>query len=421
MSIEDSTNSTIKRLFIVGAGLSKAVHEPMPLANELVETLKSHDLSAAMVTGNLETSLAYLAQEHPFDRAPELYERKALLQRAVQVIAENIAKVQAEALKSIPEWFSHLVGCWVGTNADVVSFNYDLLVEQTKERGISHCGDSPKLKLWKPHGSLDKMWIPDKHLTITSAEATPEGLVEQRLSGYEPFIVPPTTSKSSYYGANELAEPWHRFRQSLESVDEVVLLGFSAADADFTVNGLLHDTLVRRQKLSDRPVVYCVSHSEPSIDGVCKRLEKIDIKIERGRCVAGVESYVNDYFIKQMTQEVFNIQRMQHQWDATPLYGKTTSTPIPILIGKIHTFANLPTCLSTVSIDSNTLKINHQSEFINGNYNQQDFSFMSINDFFAKAANVKRIITSDGKLVVGFEIINGHGLLLITAKTVSPP
>ncbi len=74
----------IRRLFIVGAGLSKAVNSDMPLANELVQALIDNGLESAMVTGELETSLAYLAQIQPFDRVPESYQRMILLQQALQ-------------------------------------------------------------------------------------------------------------------------------------------------------------------------------------------------------------------------------------------------------------------------------------------------------------------------------------------------
>ncbi len=65
-----------QRLFIVGAGLSRAAQPSMPLVVDLVSKVLSAASVEALPTSDLESALAYWAQDHPFDRAHEPYERR---------------------------------------------------------------------------------------------------------------------------------------------------------------------------------------------------------------------------------------------------------------------------------------------------------------------------------------------------------
>jgi hypothetical protein len=194
-----------------------------------------------------------------------------------------------------------LVRIWGEKHACVVSFNYDLLVEQsTRNQGVGVFNGSMNTMfefsgnlngLWKLHGSLDLVWRPGKPSTIKSVGnlAIPWEIDDFEKNGYAPFIVPPTTSKTDWYDADVLAFPWVKFRRALETMDEIVLIGFSVADADYAVNGLLHETIVPRQK---DVVVCCVGRDDNAIDGICERLNRIGIRVDRTRCVAGVANYV---------------------------------------------------------------------------------------------------------------------------------
>jgi hypothetical protein len=56
-----------RRLFILGAGFSKAAYDQMSIASALEPSVLKATGLRALPTPSLESTLAYLAEEHPFD------------------------------------------------------------------------------------------------------------------------------------------------------------------------------------------------------------------------------------------------------------------------------------------------------------------------------------------------------------------
>lgn len=126
-------------LFILGAGFSKAVSEQMPTLRELGVQLQNrmglHDgvLAPNRFGGDVELWLSYLAQRHPW-----LSESASLRNRAMfldistalsELIHACVRRTDPEGQPGFPAWFSELTQYWMKSAANVVTVNYDILVE----------------------------------------------------------------------------------------------------------------------------------------------------------------------------------------------------------------------------------------------------------------------------------------------------
>jgi hypothetical protein len=371
-----------KRLFIVGAGLSKAVEPSMPTAAELVEALQHEQLGHAVVTGNLETSLAYLAGNHPFDRAAEAWERKALLDRCIGVIAKTIAKRSEKAAS--PIWFKELLVLLEASSARVVSFNYDLLLEQTQ----------PTLVVHKPHGSLDLCWRPGREGSIQHCVGSVSDLTTNSAKGLEPFIVPPTTAKSDYYSVDALSMVWHVFRDAVETANEIVLLGFSAAEADSTVNGLLRSSKAKG--------VVIVDYSTTSIAAIQARLTRIGLTKKAG--FAGVKTYVDTCLVPAVLSDAFDPRSVQAHLQNPGVKGFMDTK------SKFKLFVNTrgPQITSIKRAKNGVVVVDAPAGGVAGTFE------LSVEELLAKTRNASRIQTETGELVVGWEVTPTPAIHLLT-------
>jgi len=110
--------------------------------------------------------------------------------------------------------------------------------------------------LLKLHGSLSWFWIPNDPSGVTLAawnvaelgrDLKDKEARRRDLPGREPFLVPPTTSKASYFETTVTRELWRRAYEALAVAKRVVLVGYSLPAADSTFLGLLADTIVGRE------------------------------------------------------------------------------------------------------------------------------------------------------------------------------
>ena len=122
MAIEDNSEPRERDgglVVVLGAGFSKAVHQVMPLTDDLGESV-SERLSPAdrdrlpqaraggmrFAGGRFEEWLSYLAEEQPHLSEDESLEARALLIRVTRAVQEVLSEAQSEALLSDPPpWF----------------------------------------------------------------------------------------------------------------------------------------------------------------------------------------------------------------------------------------------------------------------------------------------------------------------------
>jgi hypothetical protein len=127
--------------------------------------------------------------------------------------------------------------------------------------------------------------------SIARCEGSESELLANSKQGLEPFIVPPTTAKSDYYSVDALSLVWYVFRGAIETADEIDILGFSAAEADATVNGL-------PSVANANDVV--IDYSADSIADIEGGLNRLGLAMKRG--IAGVQ---NDHVLPEVTALAF--------------------------------------------------------------------------------------------------------------------
>jgi hypothetical protein len=276
----------VNRVFILGAGFSKAINERMPLLSELGKHVRSDLESKGVNIGSeldaiedVEQWLTLLAEPTPWLGASDRARNTALFIDVSWAIYNVVMAMQVEAsINSPPDWLIPLVRHWHDTEATVITFNYDYLVELAYLGAMPAGGTfwgsdvyaipvSPAVlriggagrqivetfDLLKLHGSLDWWYSgPDAEQadpiywlgwTGRFNEGT-EPLWPQfghnRLTADKvPMLIPPAATKSPFYRNKLLAAQWSKAAEALGKAEELVLMGYSAPATDLTVSTLI--------------------------------------------------------------------------------------------------------------------------------------------------------------------------------------
>jgi hypothetical protein len=127
----------MNRVFVLGAGFSKAINTGMPVLSELTDGVSStlgswgigigHDLEAI---ADVERWLSFLADPAPWLGSSEQGRNYALFGDVSRAIHEVLTAMEVTAsVHSAPPWLFSLVRHWNSESATVITFNYDRLVE----------------------------------------------------------------------------------------------------------------------------------------------------------------------------------------------------------------------------------------------------------------------------------------------------
>lgn len=283
---------TVNRVYLLGAGFSKAISNAMPVMTALSDAVAPRvkqftPRDAAMVPGlgtpitkNFERWLSYLVEAPPWLPEPDQARNKAAFLDVSLTLYQVLSEFQDAALSEQgPQWLANLVRLWQAESATVITFNYDLLIElawllycdgasvlQLYPVPITPIGarlgnalaaptSSDGLKLLKLHGSLN--W---RYSGIDGAPAdTIYGLpISREHSGWQgkgihytperhesltvdlqPMIVPPATVKSPYYTNRTLQALWRMAAEALGRASELVVIGFSIPATDLLTSAML--------------------------------------------------------------------------------------------------------------------------------------------------------------------------------------
>lgn len=274
------------RVFILGAGFSRAINDDMPLLGDLQAGVESELRNRNIEVGddlvaidNVERWLTVLADPAPWPSSSQQMRYAALFNDVSQAIHGVVTAMQIRtSVLPAPEWLLQLVRYWDRTGATVITFNYDGLVElaylDVMEPGgvywpwnlyavpitpawlrVGGTGRQrmQTFRLLKLHGSLDWWYSgPDAEqsdpiywlgwsghfgegTTPLWGEWGGAQLVEDKL----PMLVPPAATKTPFYKNRLLAAQWVQAGEALQGADELVLMGYSAPVTDLTVTSLI--------------------------------------------------------------------------------------------------------------------------------------------------------------------------------------
>jgi hypothetical protein len=239
---------------------------------------------------SFEAWLSLLADEQPHLSEAENAANMAIFAK----LREAIVSVLSSAEQSVvhypaPEWLYKLLSALHYRRSTVVSLNYDTLVEigvQSHQlwgqdadsrvtvrdvlcdlpplpyTGAARLGGplAPTFRLLKLHGSLDWWWVPSDWTGATlnrtqtpSVFGDPQSISDETrrlvLPGREPFIVPPSATKSVYYRNPLTRELWRTAFEALRAAERISLVGYSLPPADLVMSGMLASAIRGRDVL----------------------------------------------------------------------------------------------------------------------------------------------------------------------------
>ncbi len=134
-----------KEVFILGSGFSRAIHEDMPLLNDLTKLVakkieKENGIFRNIYErymknrniGNFEEILTYLYQDFPWKSEEEKHLLYSLYIRLAKIVTEVIEEKQDTSVEKellAKEYIKKFLNYLNDTKANVISLNYDTLLE----------------------------------------------------------------------------------------------------------------------------------------------------------------------------------------------------------------------------------------------------------------------------------------------------
>lgn len=298
---------------LLGAGFSRSVNAHMPLTDELgsqaVEFLRADGRIDGAGLGfgpelTFESWLSLLSEDQPQLSEAENRDNAALFAHLRDAIAACLLAAQREALISAaPSWLYELLSVLNVVQTTVLTLNYDTLIENAiashslwdpfnRQRLMVRdvLRDLPPLpdtgarlggpladtfRLLKLHGSLDWWAVPNDQSGATLNREEMHGGFEElyeisaeerqyQLPGRERFIIPPLSTKSTYYRNPLVRELWQQASAALKRASRISMIGYSLPPADPVITNML------RTALTDRDVRVDLVNPDP--EGLEQRL-----------------------------------------------------------------------------------------------------------------------------------------------------
>lgn len=273
------------KAYILGSGFSKAIYHRMPtmaeLSDAVVGELRANNLPMPPgfdkpVRADFERWLSYLVDSPPWLQPGQQERNHTSFSEIANAVSATLGAAQINAvLNPPPAWLPRLVTHWQDTDATVITFNYDVLVELAwldlfggsgapwshlyavpvtpaaiRTAGIWGARPTSGMRLLKLHGSLNWYYSgPDSppgdtiyDLGVTggwSVDGVAPRYDEEDVADKLPFIVPPAAVKSPYYSNQTLRGQWRIAAQAIEEADDVVIMGFGLPPTDLLVTSML--------------------------------------------------------------------------------------------------------------------------------------------------------------------------------------
>ena len=281
----------MSEVFLLGAGFSRAISDQMPVLQEMSELLRDrvdYPPRVGSLTSNVEHLMTYLSQSQPWLAEPDNLENRAAFLRVTGEIGNLLAERTRKAVENpCPEFLRTLVNYWHATQAVVITFNYDTLIEraiqqvepepghylapdniypipiQDVRRASLVFGATPRtsFKLHKLHGSVNWYYSGASTYfgeTIYSVPVTKWGDLEyeneqqaqEAASDKVPLIIPPTSEKVGYFQHETIRLIWSKAGEALSSAHHLFCIGYSLPETDLSIRFFLKSLLPEKTPLS---------------------------------------------------------------------------------------------------------------------------------------------------------------------------
>jgi hypothetical protein len=317
-------------VLVLGAGFSRAVSSAMPITDglgnlviERVGLVGDRRLpSDGFKDGTFENWLSRLAEDQPQLSDVANQENRLLYTKLAEAIGAALVEMELSVFETdAPRWLYELLSVLHYRQATVITFNYDTIVEigvdthllwaggtgrRINERDIledlpptgsttpTYDGVQPEIadtfRLLKLHGSSNWYWMSGDPTGTTlqrrvlgsqfGSPATDDPARRRReLQGREPFIVPPTATKSAYYRNPTSRVLWSSAASALAVAARIALVGYSIPLTDIATSGMIADAI------RGRTVSIEVVNPEP--EGPVGRLRRMGVREEDVNVIDG--------------------------------------------------------------------------------------------------------------------------------------
>lgn len=223
-------------------------------------------------------ALTYLSQSHPWMAEAENLRNRALFLDLASAVREVLLdSMRKAAQRPCPQWLLSLIHYWESTQAQVITLNYDTLVEsaarlctQVYSAGLlpdryypfpmtplrreweefslrSYKSDPASFRLFKLHGSINWLYsgsVSPGAETVYYAALDdvwrPSPVLELGVTDKTPLIVPPVAEKVVYFQHPHVRGMWREAAAAVKCATRVFCLGYSLPDLDITMRFFLN-------------------------------------------------------------------------------------------------------------------------------------------------------------------------------------
>lgn len=317
------------RVFILGAGASKAVIPDAPLNDQLLpfalrlrpehrlnlvkqflqdffELDSDKDIDSSRRLPPLEDILSQLdsclldnrplSLTYPLSSLIEL--REALVYAICRVLQQSLRSGELRLMTKLIKKLA--------PDDAIISLNYDLIadnsllhnsktadygfpIRQVRNPHILYSNDQDGyVKLYKLHGSLNWLYCP----ACRVVDLTPgiKGVVDifddNKLTycpicgvRYDPMIITPTFLKN--YNNHYIGRIWLAAEETLQQADEIVFIGYSLPDADIVLRTMFARSVYRNRVLNNHsPQITVVDYNQEQQNATRDRYERLFTNID---------------------------------------------------------------------------------------------------------------------------------------------
>ena len=277
-------------------GLGMAVAENFQQSTSLRGLLDGYETDSIekglVPFGNVETWFTSLAVDQPFLSESQKLQRRSLFVELADQIAEEIKDQQFQASQHPqPEWLKELINHWHRNKSDVITLNYDTLIESAVEAD-SVSGERPRaddilgsfpptppqppptgglnfgrkpvssFSLHKLHGSttwFGRLDSSDLLSIVRFDDLVPRWGSRALGLGREwdalkdtlsPMILPPLADKSVLYGNATMSSIWRRAHSALVKANHIVIFGYSMPPTDTSIMALIANAVTHDPEIT---------------------------------------------------------------------------------------------------------------------------------------------------------------------------
>ncbi len=293
-------------VFVLGAGFSKAIHSKMPTMAELAKEVRDClDCSGRALPqeldiykNDIEMWMSYLSQEQPWLSNTEVDFNRSLASRIRELISQILdERISCIVSSNSPAWLKQLIVLWHERQANIITLNYDTLIESVARCGVPASpiagenfqdnkqvlplanlyppyfsdiasrpgyailgeGDINTFKLFKLHGSVNWYYsgraqffgepiffsdVPEYSVPIDESARVAMAERLRRLSGDKTtLIIPPVAEKNTYFNNETIKGIWRDAGRALQKASAVYIVGHSLPKSDLGMKMFLKGNL----------------------------------------------------------------------------------------------------------------------------------------------------------------------------------